>query len=234
MLLRRLVPSVLTLVVAGLGVGVAPAPVHAQPDPPQAAAADPLLQKETTAPAKVADELAGLARACATYRALDDARQAYARAMAFAGDGEKYKVELDKLKGKTAGARKDFTALVAAKRTKSLEKCAKLLAPVAAAHAQADRSDDLARLVALLRAQGIPFEGALAKLEVLWFAATLSFHLLEGKERAYRPAFMTLVETVHQVREQSNSFAEAFEGVDLDALDAEFREFCRALEIDSE
>lgn len=152
----------------------------AQPDPPAAVAA--LVQKETAARAKAADEMASAARFCAASSAYDDARQAYATALAFR-DHAPFKAEVAKLKGKKSAPAKGAVAQVAERRKKSLTKCAEILAPVAAAYAQAERSDDLARLVALLRAQRVPVEGSLAKLEVVYFEPYLDFRRKKDVEK---------------------------------------------------
>ena len=63
-------------------------------------------------------------------------------------------------------------------------------------------------------------------------AATLAWYLLEGKDRAYRPAFVKLLETLHQAKGDAGTFAACFEGVDVATLDAEFRAFCRGIQLD--
>src|SRR6516162_8660822 len=78
----------------------------ARPDDQPPAASSPLAAKETAARTKASEEMAGLAKFCAMYSAYDDARQAYARAIALApaGGGDALKAEVEKLKDRTAAA----------------------------------------------------------------------------------------------------------------------------------
>jgi hypothetical protein len=153
------------------------------PPPPTAPAADALAQKETTARGKAADEMAALAKSCASYSAYDDARQAYAKAIALNPQNAAFTAELAKLKGKKNAPQKGALAQIGDRRTKSLAKCADLLAPVAAAYAQADRSNDLARLVALMRAQALPAEAALSKLDIVFYEPYLDWRTKKDVER---------------------------------------------------
>jgi hypothetical protein len=65
-------------------------------------------------------------------------------------------------------------------------------------------------------------------------AAALVGFLLEEKDREYRPRFVDLAEAVDQGRADGTTFAKLFEGVDMDALDKEFRAFLRAVSVDAE
>src|SRR5262245_39711416 len=120
-----------------------------EPDAPAAATPAALLQKETAARAKAADELAGFAGFCGTSLDFDSARQAYAKASAFNPENKLFQTSLDRMKGKKSDPPKTAVPQIADRRTKCLAKCCDLLASVAAAYAQADRSDELAQIVAL-------------------------------------------------------------------------------------
>ncbi len=63
-------------------------------------------------------------------------------------------------------------------------------------------------------------------------AAALSCYLLEGKDREYRPRYIDLIEAVHRYRATPKSLAACFEGIDLDTLGAELRDFCAAIDLD--
>jgi hypothetical protein len=56
-------------------------------------------------------------------------------------------------------------------------------------------------------------------------------YLFVGKERDYRPGICKLVELAHEAKAKSDSFAACFPGVDVNALDAEFRAWCKELKI---
>jgi hypothetical protein len=169
----RIRTLVLLVVVASGLAGTAAAQPDTPPAPPPAVAA--LLQKETAARLKAADEMAGLARFCEVNADYDTARQAYAKAVAFNPQAKLAKADLARMKGKKSAPSKTAVPLIADRKAKSLAKCADLLAPVAAAYAAAERSDELAQLVALMRAQGLPVDGPLAKLEVVFYEPYLDW-----------------------------------------------------------
>jgi hypothetical protein len=150
-------------------------------DPP----ASPLSPKEIAARQKAADELAAFAKSCAMYSAWDDARQAYAKAIALSppGAGDPLKAEAEKLKDKTGAPAAGAAAGVADRKTKCLAKCADLLAPAAAAYAQADQAADLARVIGLMKGQGLPLEAPLTKAGVVQFAPYLTWHKKQDAEK---------------------------------------------------
>lgn len=60
-------------------------------------------------------------------------------------------------------------------------------------------------------------------------ATTLVYFLLKGEGGKYRARFLDMLEAVHQVRDERRSFSKAFEGVDLDTLQAEWERFLQEL-----
>jgi len=60
-------------------------------------------------------------------------------------------------------------------------------------------------------------------------ATTVVYFLLKGEGGKYRARFLDMLEAVHQVRDERRSFAKAFEGVDLDTLQAEWERFLEEL-----
>ncbi len=64
------------------------------------------------------------------------------------------------------------------------------------------------------------------------YAATLAYFLLEGQGGKYRERFIKLLSVVHKTKDEANSFATAFPGVDLDALHAEWMTFVRKIKLD--
>jgi hypothetical protein len=157
----------------------------ARPDDGAPAAPSPLLTKENAARTKAAEELAGLAKFCVMYSAYDDARQTYAKAIAIApaAGGDALKAEAEKLKGKSGTTPAGVAAQIADRRTKCLAKCAEILAPAAAAYAQADSAADLARVIALMKAQGLPAEAPLAKADVVLFEPYYEWHTRKDAEK---------------------------------------------------
>jgi hypothetical protein len=160
-------------------------PAAAAPDAPAPAAGPPaaLLQKETAARAKAADEMAAFAKFCEGGADFDSARQAYAMATALNPENKVFKTNLDRMKGKKSAPSAAVVPQIAERRTKSLAKCADLLAAAAGAYAQADRSDELAQLVALMRAQGLPVDAPLAKLEIVFFQPYLDWRRKKDVEK---------------------------------------------------
>ncbi|MFG0319778.1 MAG: hypothetical protein ACF8XB_21080 [Planctomycetota bacterium JB042] len=63
-------------------------------------------------------------------------------------------------------------------------------------------------------------------------AATVCNFLLHGKGGEYRPSFIGLLQETHQAKATPESWNKFFPGVDMDALQSEFEEFVRGLEID--
>jgi hypothetical protein len=147
---------------------------HAGPDTPAAAAAA-MRKLEDAGRAKAADEIARLARYCGLVNAYDDARRDYARALAFVAVDKTINADLAKIRGRTAKPAKTVLAGIVERRTKALAKCAEYLAPAAAAYAKADRSDELATLLQLLRAQGVPIDDLVRKLDVVMYEPYLDW-----------------------------------------------------------
>jgi hypothetical protein len=73
----------------------------------------------------------------------------------------------------------------------------------------------------------------MASARLYHVARVLADYLLEGKDRAYRSDFCRLIEVVHEVRADDRSFATCFPGVDVGALDGEFRAYCKAMKLDA-
>lgn len=63
-------------------------------------------------------------------------------------------------------------------------------------------------------------------------AATLAYFLLTGEGGKYRSQFVSLLQTVHRVHDNADSWARAFPGVDMSTLQREWERFVRAIELD--
>ncbi|MHC4223157.1 MAG: hypothetical protein ACYSUN_04130 [Planctomycetota bacterium] len=63
-------------------------------------------------------------------------------------------------------------------------------------------------------------------------AATLAYFLLHGEKSRYRKPFLKLLETVHKVRDDENTFRRCFGEIDLRTLRSEWVEFIRDLRLD--
>lgn len=63
-------------------------------------------------------------------------------------------------------------------------------------------------------------------------AATLAYFLLTGEHGKYRKQFLALLAEVHKVKDAPDSFERAFPGVDLDAMQQEYIEFVKGIELD--
>jgi hypothetical protein len=63
-------------------------------------------------------------------------------------------------------------------------------------------------------------------------SSMLAAFLLEGRDREYREDFCALASIVHQSHETADSFAACFKGVDLAALDRQFKTCCREIKLD--
>ena len=148
-------------------------PAAGAPDP--ARTAEALAKQETVARTKAGDEMASLAHFCATTYSYDDARKAWAKALAFAPGNKLFRSELDKLKSKKSTPTKSAAPAIAERRKKGLVKCADLMGPVVNSYLAAERTDDLARIVALMRAQELPVEATLAKHEIVFFEPYLDW-----------------------------------------------------------
>jgi hypothetical protein len=72
----------------------------------------------------------------------------------------------------------------------------------------------------------------MASARLYHVARVLASYLLEGKDRAYRAEFCRLIDAAHEGRADDRSFAAFFPDVDVAALDAEFRAYCKALKLD--
>ncbi len=69
-------------------------------------------------------------------------------------------------------------------------------------------------------------------LENCHLAGTLAYFLLEGENGKYRDGFIKLCETVHKIHDAPDSFGTCFKGVDLAAMQREFRTFVNKIQID--
>jgi hypothetical protein len=148
-----------------------------------AQAPDAIAKQESAARAKAGDEMASLARFCATTYSYDDARQAWAKALAMTPANKLFRSELEKLKGRKSTPPKTAAPQIAERRKKGLAKCSDLLGPVVGAYLQAGRSDDLARVVSLMRAQELPVETTLTKLGIVFFEPYLDWRSKQDVDR---------------------------------------------------
>ena len=174
--------ALLVVVAVGLA-GSASAHPDAAPPAPAPAPPTALQLKETAARLKAADEMCSLARFCEVNADYDTARQAYATAIALNPQAKLAKADLARMKGKKSAPKKTAVPLIADRKSKSLAKCADLLAPIAAAYAAAERSDELAQLVALMRAQTLPIDNALAKIQVVFYEPYLDWRRTKDVEK---------------------------------------------------
>ncbi|MCA8921535.1 MAG: hypothetical protein KDD82_06970 [Planctomycetes bacterium] len=65
------------------------------------------------------------------------------------------------------------------------------------------------------------------------YAATLAYFLLTGEGGKYRSQFVSLLQTVHRVKDEPTSFEKAFPGVDMNAMQSEWERFVRGIQLDS-
>jgi hypothetical protein len=77
----------------------------------------------------------------------------------------------------------------------------------------------------------IPHEKFLT-VENYHIAATLAYFLLEGENGKYRDGFIKLCETVHKVHDAADTFETCFKGMDLSAMQREWRSFVNKIPID--
>lgn len=159
------------VVLVGLALGFAGSGVARSDDPPPAAA-DAIRQQEADARAKSAAEMTDLAKFCERRSSFDDARKAAAASLRFSPDDAALKAEAARLETKKGTPRPIAAGQIAAQRAKNLAKCTELLAPVALAYAEAQRTDDLGRVLALLRSVGAPAP----KLDIAFFEPYLEWH----------------------------------------------------------
>jgi hypothetical protein len=151
----------------------------------QAKSANKLQQSEEQARTKAADEIAAVARFALSVNAAHEARSIYSVAITLAPRDEKVKGELEELKKrkKKSDPPKEGLAQIADRRTKALAKSTEILTPVVAAYADADRSDDLARLVATMSAAGMPIDTLVTKYELAWYEPYLDWRRKKDVER---------------------------------------------------
>jgi hypothetical protein len=97
--------------------------------------------------------------------------------------------------------------------------------PFAWCQAHADQLPAIKDLAALTMPRWATQENAHA-------SSMLTAFLLEGRDREYRADFCALASIVHQTRATADSFAACFKGVDLAALDKQFKAFCREIKLD--
>ncbi len=142
----------------------------AQAKPPKGPPLDKLEQQEAAARGKASGELLALAKFAESLHAAPEARAACAAAYVFAPRDDKARDELAKV-AKLKGERpKDAAAKFAEQRTKTFAKCVELLTPVFQAYADADCSDELARLMSTLQDLEMPVEPLVKKHEFVWYA----------------------------------------------------------------
>jgi hypothetical protein len=145
-----------------------------------------IQKQETQARSKAAAEFAAVARLAASVNALNEARDAYADALAFSPQDEKVKKELEDLKKRRVKKEKPAaTALpqINERRTKAQSKAAEVLSPVVDDYATADRSDDLARLVALMRTHRVPVDALIKKYDLVFFEPYYDWRRKKDVER---------------------------------------------------
>src|SRR5262249_471523 len=114
---------------------------HAKPDAK-------LQQKEDEGRVRASGELASVARFASSVNAIHEARAIYSTSITLAPRDEKVRKELSELekRKKKDAPTKDGLAQISDRKTKALAKAAEILTPVVAAYADADRSDEMARL----------------------------------------------------------------------------------------
>jgi len=150
---------------------------------PQAVPIAKLQQGEAQARTKAAAELAAAARFAVSVSAVHEARAAFASALALTPLDAKLWKDVEALRKKKDNPSKDGLAQMAERRTKALAKCVEILSPAVAAYAEADRSDELARLTALMRAQAMPVDPLIAKYELVFFEPYADWRRKKDVER---------------------------------------------------
>jgi hypothetical protein len=154
-------------------------------DAVQAKPTGKLQQAEEQARTKAAAEIVSVARFAISVNAVQEARATFATALTLAPRDEKTRKELaDLLKRKKKDSpTKESLAQIDERRTKALAKAGELLAPAVAAYADADRSDDLARLVASMSSSGIPLDAIVAQHDLVWFEPFLDWRSKKDIEK---------------------------------------------------
>ena len=98
-------------------------------------------------------------------------------------------------------------------------------APFAWAKENAGKMPSIDLLVATRRAQFTTGENYMT-------SATLVYFLLEGGGGRHRRRLLSLLDTVHRIRDKESTFDEAFKEIDRKALQEEFRKFVEAIPIE--
>jgi len=115
----------------------------------------------------LADELIKLSSFCTANKAYSEGRAECERGLRLF-DSPKLHNEIKKLAGKKDAPPKGFAQRLDVERPKALEKCALLLADMAAACSKQGRTEAFERYLRAIQ-QDFPSEKALAKLDVAWF-----------------------------------------------------------------
>jgi hypothetical protein len=138
---------------------------------------------EAAARGKAAAELLALAKFAESLKAVPEARAACSAAYVLTPRDDKARTEAEKLLKLKGERAKDAEKQFADHKAKAYAKCVELLTPVFAAYADADRSDELARLLSLLQDLGMPVEPLVKKHDFVFYAPYSDWRRKKDVER---------------------------------------------------
>jgi len=138
---------------------------------------------EAAARGKAAAELLVLAKFAESLKAVPEARATCSAAYVLTPRDDKARTEAEKLLKLKGERAKDAEKQFADHKAKAYAKCVEILTPVFAAYADADRSDELARLLSLLQDLGMPVEPLVKKHDFVFYAPYSDWRRKKDVER---------------------------------------------------
>ena len=160
---------------------------HAAPaadaPPQQKVAPAKLRQNEEKARVAASLELVALAKSCVSLNAIDEAHALCVVAAAIAPSDDGWRALIGKLAQKKNHPTKDDLAKLEERRKTALSKGVEILTPIVAAYDAADLSDDLARVVALMKSQAMPIDALVKKYDLVWYAPYCDWRRKKDVER---------------------------------------------------
>jgi hypothetical protein len=163
----------------------APRAADSSPAPPlqQKGAAAKLRQGEEKARVAASLELVSLAKSCISLNAIDEAHSLCLVAAAIAPADDGWRALIGKLAQKKNHPTKDDLAKLAERKKAAIAKGVEILTPVVAAYDAADLSDDLARVVALMKSQAMPVDALVKKFDLVWYQPYCDWRRKKDVER---------------------------------------------------
>jgi len=142
-----------------------------------------LRQNEEKARVAASGELVALAKSCIALNAIDEARSVCVVAAAIAPADDGWRAVIPKLAQKKNHPTKDDLAKLEERRKAALTKGVEILTPIVASFDAADLSDDLARVVALMKAQSMPIDALVKKYDLVWYEPYCDWRRKKDVER---------------------------------------------------